>query len=48
MIKLDYHFPNVGGVFTCVSEAFLKKPFWDIDRTIKATKPDAGILIEYE
>ena len=48
MIKIDYHFPNTGGVFTQCTKDFNSGPFWDLSRCVKANVLDAGVMIEYE
>ena len=48
MIKIDYHIPLVGGVFTQVSEAFNRGALWHLSRCVKSTMQDAGVLICYE
>lgn len=48
MMKLDYYFPNVGGVNPQDSPLFGKSVLWNYSRYLRAEKFDTGILIEYE
>ncbi len=48
MIKIDFHFPNVGGVLTSASEEFNHGALWGLSRCLRSANPDAGVMIEYE
>ena len=47
-IKIDYHIPKVGGVFTRVTAEFNRGSLIGLIRCLKANINDAGILIEYD
>ena len=48
MIKIDYHIPLVGGVYSQVTAAFNRGPLWHCGRCLKSNKHDAAVLICYE
>nr|DAI88957.1 MAG TPA: hypothetical protein [Caudoviricetes sp.] len=47
-IKIDYHIPKVGGVFTSVTDKFNRGCLVGLSRCLKANSTDAGVLIEYK
>lgn len=46
-IKINYHLPKIGGVFTQVTAEFNRGSLVGLSRCLKATMNDAGVLIEY-
>lgn len=46
-IKINYHIPKVGGVFTQATAEFNRGSLIGLIRCLKANVNDAGILIEY-
>ncbi len=47
-IKIDYHIPLTGGVYTQASSKFNRSKLDHLSRCLKAVNSDAGIMIQYE
>ena len=48
MMKIDYRFPNTGGVFTQCAKDFNNGSLWNLSRCVKANVHDTGVMLEYE
>ena len=47
-IKIDYHIPLTGGVFTNVTPAFNRGMLVSLSRCLKASSLDVAVMIVYE
>ena len=47
-IKINYHIPKTGGVFTKATAKFNRGSLCGLSRCLKANSTDAGVLIEYK